>query len=449
MSAIPLEPAPAAPAGEGRPWGRAALWLACLAPFFYATYGLANFLAGQRDDVPVFVFGWEAAIPFLPWTIIPYWTINAFYGLSLFVCATRAELDTHGRRLLTAQIVAVFFFIAAPLRFSFERGAPGDGLPGFLFEALMAFDRPFNQAPSLHIALAVILWVLYARHLPRVVHPILHVWFALICVSVLTTYQHHFIDMPTGALLGFFCLWLWPDRGEPPFRRFAFARSPQRWKLAKNYAAGALVCGILAGGIGGPALVLWWPCVALGIVALAYGLLGPGAFQKGADGRMSLAARVLLAPYILGARINAWAWTNGTPPAAEVVGGVWLGRLPRSAGSFATVVDLSAELPGGEPDRWRAVPCLDLVPPPPEALAQAVMAIEQARAQGPVLVCCALGFSRSAAAVAAWAVASGRASSVAQAVVHLRQIQPRLVLNPAALANAAEGARLAAPGTAA
>ena len=49
---------------------------------------------------PSIVFAWERSIPFLDWTIIPYWSINVFYGLSLFVCATRTELDTHARRLL-------------------------------------------------------------------------------------------------------------------------------------------------------------------------------------------------------------------------------------------------------------------------------------------------------------------------------------------------------------
>ena len=38
------------------------------------------------------------------------------------MCATRAELDTHGRRLLTAQIVAVACFILFPLRACFIPG---------------------------------------------------------------------------------------------------------------------------------------------------------------------------------------------------------------------------------------------------------------------------------------------------------------------------------------
>src|SRR5436190_9698693 len=187
---------------EPRPWRRAFSWLVFLAPFFYLTYGAANVISARRHDVPSIVFAWEHHIPFLAWTIIPYWSINVFYGLSLFVCRTRAELDAHGRRLLTAQIVAVVCFILFPLTFTFQQPET-HRVAGVLFAALTSFDKPFNQAPSLHIALLVILWRLYAIHLPRPARWPLHLWFTLVGASVLTTYQHHFFDIPTGALLGF------------------------------------------------------------------------------------------------------------------------------------------------------------------------------------------------------------------------------------------------------
>jgi hypothetical protein len=151
-----------APSWPQRSWRRAAAWLAALAPFFYLSYGLANHSAAGRKSVPSIVFDWEAGIPFWAWTIFPYWSINVFYGLSLFLCRTRHELDRHGCRLLTAQVVAVSFFIATPLAFTFGQ-PPVDGAAGWLFAALRGFDKPFNQAPSLHIALAVILWDLYRR----------------------------------------------------------------------------------------------------------------------------------------------------------------------------------------------------------------------------------------------------------------------------------------------
>jgi hypothetical protein len=164
---------------ERRPWGRALLWLALLGPFFLLSYGAATWLATQRAVVPALVFAWESATPLWPWTIVPYWSIDILYGISLALCAARAELDTHAKRLLTAQVVAVTCFILAPLRFTFER-PPLDGVFGALFALLGEFDKPFNQAPSLHIALLVILWMLYARHVPRWSLPLVHAWFVLI-----------------------------------------------------------------------------------------------------------------------------------------------------------------------------------------------------------------------------------------------------------------------------
>ncbi len=263
-------------APEPRPWRRAVAWLLFLGPFFFITYGLANWAAAQRADVPTLVFAWERALPFWPWTIVPYWSIDALYGLSLFVCTSRRELDTHARRLLTAQLVAVFFFVAAPHRFSFAR-PPSDGVFGAMIDALMGFDRPFNQIPSLHIALAVILWTLYARKTAGLARILLDFWFMLIGASVLTTYQHHFIDIPTGLVLGWLCVWLWPfaEGGvQAPAAAWRTATDPARHRLAMLYAAGALACMAVALIIGGWGLWFAWPSLALGLVALCYGGVG-------------------------------------------------------------------------------------------------------------------------------------------------------------------------------
>ena len=419
-----------------RPWGRAALLLLGLGAFFYASYGLANWLASLRTGVPVVVFGWERQVPFLAWTVVPYWSINLFYAASFFVCTTRTELDRHAARLLTAQVIAVTCFIAFPLRFSFERPET-TGLPGFLFAVLGGFDRPFNQAPSLHIALLVILWELYLRHLPgRPACLGLHAWFALIGLSVLTTYQHHAVDIPTGALLGLVCLWVWPARGPSPLAARP-VRDRRRLVLAGRYAAGALVFAVPAVLVGGWGLWLFWPAASCLVVAANYALAGAAGFGKTADGTVPLATRLLLAPYTLAARLNALLWTRRAPAPCHVADGVWLGRLPSArdleAGPFRTVVDLCAEIPLPPwPGHRIALPSLDLVSLPAATLDAAAAAIEAARREGPVLVCCALGVSRSAAAVAAWLVGTGRAADTTAAAAMLRAARPRIVLHDAA-----------------
>lgn len=402
---------------------RAGLWLLFLAPFFYLSYGFANWLASRRDDVGTIVFEWERHVPFLAWTIVPYWSINLFYGLSLLLNRTRQGVDRLARRYLFVQIVAVSFFIVLPLKASFVRPET-DGLPGFLFGVLGGFDMPFNQAPSLHIALLVIIWDHWRHVFGSVWRGVWHVWCLLIGLSVLTTWQHHFIDIPTGALLGFAALLLFPRDGKVPVslealsRRETPVRRRKSLRLAWRYGLGAV--GLVAFTwlllpLASVAMVLLWPALALAIVALAYGTLSVAPFQKASDGTVTLAARILLWPTRLGARINAWAWTRRLPASVVINDGVSLGRFPNAmeADGFVTVVDLAAELvrPADIRRDWVSIPMLDLVPPRPEEVEAAAMAVERARLAGPVLVCCALGFQRSATVVAHWLVMTGRAAT--------------------------------------
>ena len=420
---------------EPRPWKRAVAWLLFLGPFFFLSYGFANWLASPRASVPVVAFEWERAIPFHAWTIIPYWSIDALYAFSLFVCATRVELDTHAKRLLTAQLVAVACFLAFPLRFSFDRPA-ADGVSGALFDVLAGFDLPYNQLPSLHIALAVILWMLYASKLRGMARILLTLWFVMIGASVLTTYQHHFIDLPTGFALGWLCVWLWPmpAASESPVSAWRYTDDPVRHRLALAYLAGAVCCGAIALYAGGWALWLGWPALSLAMVAACYAGIGASGFQKDDDGRLSLAARWLLAPYLAGAWINSRWWTRRAPWPVQIADGVWIGRIPaaRDLAPFAGIVDVSAELSLPRAALAKhVVPMLDLVPPDRASLAQAARSIEHLRARGPVLVCCALGFSRSACAIAAWLMSTGRASNAEQAIARLRNARADVVIHDA------------------
>ena len=415
---------------------RAALWLAFLAPFFYLSYGTANWLASQRSDVPNLAFGWEGAIPFLAWTIVPYWSINLFYALCLFINDRQAEVDTLGRRYLAIQLVAVSCFVAFPLQAIFVRPET-HGLPGFMFTVLGGFDKPFNQAPSLHIALLVVIWDHLRGKIPHAARLVWHGWCFLIGISVLTTWQHHSIDIPTGLLLGFFAAWLFPRGAAPPLAGFRPTADAKARRLGCYYLGAAL--GFLALAVfgtlhSGAALFLTWPALAMAIVAAGYVGAGPKIFQKRADGRASLASRWLLAPYRLGVIANIGWWTRGAPAAVEITDGVYLGRFPtrREADAFATVVDMTGELCAPRRTRacWHAFPSLDLVRPPPGSVSDAARLVETLRPEGPMLVCCALGFQRSAAVVGTWLVATGRAGDASAAVARITQAGRRIHLQP-------------------
>jgi membrane-associated phospholipid phosphatase len=417
---------------ERRPWRRAFAWLLFLGPFFFASYGFANWLASRRGDVGAIVFDWERHVPFVSWTIVPYWSIDLLYGVSLFVCATRAELAVHARRLLAAQLISVACFLVFPLRFTFAR-PEAQGLFGAMFDILMGFDKPFNQAPSLHIALLIILWLVYLRHMPSGWRWVVHGWFTLIGVSVLTTYQHHFIDIPTGIWVGWLCVWLFPDARQALISLASPTSDATRLRLAVWYLAGAVAIAAASFYLGGWGLWLLWIAGSLLVVAAIYAFLDETAFQKEADGSMSAAAGWLLAPYLAGAWLNARWWTRSSAMVNAVVPGLLIGRLPtrgeREAHGIRGIVDMAAELPcAAKGVRYVSLPQLDLTAPSPGHLERAAREIESMIAGGPVLVCCALGFSRSAAAVAAWLISSGRVGSAAEAVEQVLRARPAAVL---------------------
>ncbi len=411
----------------------AVLWLLLLAPLFFSTYGFATWVTSQRSDVGTLVFGWETHMPFWAWTIVPYWSIDLLYGFSLLLPNTRHELKQHALRLLSAQVIAVSCFLIWPLRFTFERPEL-DGVFGWLFAVLAGFDKPFNQAPSLHIALLVILWVMFQRHTQGFWRWLVHGWFALIGISVLTTYQHHFVDLPTGALAGWLCVWLWPVEHPSPLLNARLTRDSKRWRLGARYGLGALALIIVAFNLGGGWLWLLWPAVSLGLVKANYFVLGAAGFQKRADGRLTPAARWLYAPYLAAAWVNSRWWTRQHPQPDLIVDNVWLGRIPTSTeqDSFSAIVDLCAELPINPQARaYQCIPVLDLIAPTSAECRHAAEAIERLRASGPLLVCCALGYSRSATAVAAWLLHSGRAATVEDALTIIRSARTDVVLHPA------------------
>jgi membrane-associated phospholipid phosphatase len=242
-----------------RPWRRAVAWLLFLGPLFVLTYTFADFSASRREHVAVLMFPWERYIPFLGWTILPYCSSDILYVLSVLICRTRDELDRHGKRLAAIQIFSVACFLAFPLRCGFERPAVS-GWEGELFAALRSFDRPFNQAPSLHVALAVILWPRFRAHTAGTLRIFLAAWFVLVTVSTLTTHQHQFIDVPLGAWAGLVVLAAVPERrvAEPQIRLTLFS------------LAGAVACTAAAFELPGFGWLLLWPGFALSMVAAAY-----------------------------------------------------------------------------------------------------------------------------------------------------------------------------------
>ena len=440
--------------------------LALVGALFYTSYGLSNHYAASLAYVPEVAFAWERGIPFWAWTIVPYWSLNLMYAAAFFLCRNAREQNRYVARLVLAQIVATICFMLFPLHFGWPK-PPTDGLWGWLFDSLVAFDLPYNQAPSLHIALSIIVGAFYWTRFPKIRLPIL-LWQSLIALSVLTTYQHHFIDVPTGALLGWLVLWAIPQHGVSPFRRpfgtqgrlktseasfceaktntVNFARTSEanfreaktspatrsrEIKIAMLYLAGA-VLSALPSLFGGAWLWMLWVSVSLSVVAFAYLTGNAAVFQKQADGRLSAAATILLLPYLAGVRLNMAYWLRGKAKTARVRDGVWIGSVSGISDDLPAVLDVCAEYPRPRyRGAYRALPLLDMVAPSENDLVQAAVLLEELRQQhGKVLICCALGYGRSAAVILTWLLVYGGCRDLAQATAELKQARPQMVLPP-------------------
>lgn len=196
-------PAPGTGMAGGRPTGEAWLWLLLLGPVFLLVYVGCNQYAAGLPPAAVhhIAFAWERRIPFLAWTIVPYQSIYLLYVTSPFLCRTRVELRTYVWRFLAAVVASAVVFLSYPMGFGTPRPAPA-GFFGPLYALQYALDQPFNQMPSLHVALLVVLNLSLRHALNQPARVGLGLWSALVAVATLTTWQHHVVDLLAGGLLG-------------------------------------------------------------------------------------------------------------------------------------------------------------------------------------------------------------------------------------------------------
>ncbi len=400
---------------------------------FLVVYGGTNWITAKRSDVGTWCYAFESYIPFVPWTIVPYWSIDLLFVGAFFLCSRRRELDVLGRRVAFAIVVAGACFLAFPLRICFPRPEVA-GWFGALFDVLRGFDQPFNLFPSLHICLRTILADTYVRHTSGLLQWGVHGWFSLIGFSTLLTYQHQVVDVLGGFVLAAFCFYA---VREPRWQGWSEGNAT----VGAYYLAGALACALLAWLLWPWGALFSWPGLSLLLVALAYFRVVPSVFRK-ERGKIPLSAQLIHLPVLFGQRLSLLHYRRKCNPWDEVVPGVWIGRqLGESEAAesvrrgVAAVLDLTMEFtepPAFRALRYRNVPILDLTAPSPDRIEEALSFIAEESSRGVVYVHCKIGYSRTAAIAGSYLVASGRAATAADAVEILRKARPSLVVRPEA-----------------
>ena len=402
-----------------------------LSVLFLIVYGGCNWITVHRANVGTFYFEWERKIPFVPTFILPYMSIDIFFVVAPFLCRTDRELSILAKRIATAIIVAGICFLFFPLRFAFSR-PHADGWLGAVFDWFRGMDAPHNLLPSLHAALTLILLDIYFRHTRGFIHMTIMIWFVLIAWSPVFTYQHHLIDIVGGFVLAGYCFYLFR---EPTHAPSVIANR----RIGLYYAAGAAVV-LITGAIFWPwGILLLWPAIALGIVAIAYFRAGPIVFRK-TEGKLPWSTRFVLAPCLLGQYLSLLYYRRQCRLWDKVTPRIWIGgKLGcRSANKalcsgVVSVLDLSAEFSEAEPFRkinYRNIPVLDLTAPTQAELVEMSKFIGDYSRNGTVYVHCKIGYSRSAPAVAAYLIMSGKVKTAEEAFAMIRRVRPSVVIRP-------------------
>lgn len=426
---------------EKNTWKYGLLILLFLAPFFFLTYGFANDYASSLSNVPSIMFDWEKHIPLWPWTIVPYWSIDLFYGLSLLLCWNKFELKQHALRLFAAQVISITCFLLFPLKFSMDRPEL-QGFFGIWFDILMGFDKPFNQAPSLHIVLLAILWDFYRRHTQGKLKYLVDFWSFLIGISVLTTWQHHFIDIPTGIVVGALCLWLFPISVQSPFSKSKQNKTYKHVKLGIFYLIGSSFFILLSVIFKGYFLWLLYPAISLLMVAIAYLTNRVHLFQKQKNGETTIAAKALFAPYTLFAFINSHLWTRKNPDDSFIIEyknvQIYLGRFPstKHQTNYDALFDCCVEIPRNNThSSYSHYSTLDLIPVQSQQLDLTTQEFNKLFSNikpsdsSVLLIYCALGYSRSSAILIAWLLQERIFNTIEEALNAIKMARPWVVLS--------------------
>ncbi len=385
------------------------VWIVFLGTLFFMLYGAANQYAHLNGPHLSLFMDWETRLPFVPWLIMPYMSSDILFCFAFLLPYTRLELRVLAARVLLIITASVLLFVLFPLQFGFQK--PEITEFNFLFGLLQA-DLPYNQLPSLHISFAVVLWAsMRSKIKSLILRVMLAAWLVLIVVSTLLVFQHHFIDIPTGALAGFIALYLVPT-SRPSYLTDRFT-TPRHIKIGLYYLAGAL--GMLLASFWLPWFNWFfiWIFISLLLVSIIYAF-GLNELLAGKHGKANILQWILFAPYFIGSYLSWHYYRRNIPLMSHVKSHVYLGRYPTSdeydeikSEGIVNAINLATEQQiQSEVIQQTRYPFLDLTIQSPESLYQLARTIE-ASASEKIYVHCALGLSRSVLAVVSWLLYKG------------------------------------------
>lgn len=181
-----------------------------LCVLFIVFYGGANWINKLRDNHFHLYYHWELDIPFIPWMILVYLSLQLLFLVPIFHCI-RSELIILAKRMGLAICVAGIIFVLIPSVSGFQR-VDNPAYYSELFSMLYMLDKPYNLFPSLHIILSTLVVVTVTRDAGLFRQVFYFSWLLLMFISALVIHQHHINDILGGLALTYICMKAIPQR---------------------------------------------------------------------------------------------------------------------------------------------------------------------------------------------------------------------------------------------
>ncbi len=184
---------------------------------FFPIYLGGSLIAGMREQRLHPYAGFELAIPFWPFMIIPYLSRFVLFVMPPLQLNAR-ELGQLVRRLVVASLGGGLVFLCLPSEIGFvDRSDAGIWQP--LYDAIYSIDGHFNAVPSFHVIYtASILLAMIDVATPRLQIGY-GLWLVLVCASTVLTHRHQLLDVALGLAVAF------------AVRAVAHAKAPARVQL--------------------------------------------------------------------------------------------------------------------------------------------------------------------------------------------------------------------------
>lgn len=398
------------------------VWLLYLGIVFFLLYGSANQYAANVATDTFFFMDWEKNIPFIEGFIVPYMSSDVLFALAFLLPQTRLSVKVLALRSFFAIVVSVLCFIVWPLKFGFSKPA----VDNVLFE-MLKLDLPYNQLPSLHVSLAVILWFSMKNNIQStLIKTALFVWLILIVLSTLLVYQHHFIDIPSGFLLGLVVVYLFRDKKSMYFTH-SFT-TPRHIKIGLYYILLAVLLMVLAFKLSS-LFVLYLFVVVFAVSAIyAFGLNG---FLMSENRYIQGLQLVFLLPYFIGSHLSWLYYRRNIPFLSQYNERIYFGRQAADREyaqlkqlGITKIINLCPELIFNHTDiAQQRFNFLDLTMQEPKQLSAVLAAIEST--PGKVYIHCKLGMSRTILVISAYMLQQGKTPQEIETV--LQQKRPLYV----------------------